>query len=188
MAEFTLDTSEFDYVLDRLSKLAGEEQLQVFEAVADQVGAELDGIVRAQLPPSPRPQSQSQYWTPKQKRWWWATMHAKASGKSRKLPGWKAQYKRIGGVKKLVLSGSYKRTGAGLRKLSYDTQRRGGNEVILRYGTPIKYMRYVIDEENQAEYHEGNWHTLQEIIDNNMDILSEVAGEEMHKRVIAGLQ
>jgi len=177
MAELTLDTSQFHETMAQLKKITGEERLQVFEVMARAAGVELDGIARATLPPEPSGKSQSQFWTKKQRRWWWATMHAKAEGRTRLLPGWKATYKRISGVKRLVISGSYRRTGLGVRSLTYDTVRRGGNEVLLRYGTNTKYMRYVIDEEEQAKYHEGTWKTLQEIIRRNIDILSEVAAE-----------
>lgn len=160
MASITLDTRRFNgFQRDFNTFLAGGQR-SVMEVAGRVVGAAFDEIVRSELPPTPRKRPQSPYWTPKQTRWWWATMHAKAQGKSQALPGWKATYKRVQGRKTLVISGAYRRTGSLVRSLTYDVKATT-RDVTVSYGTNRAYAKYVIDRMNQAKYHQGNWRTLQ---------------------------
>lgn len=121
-------------------------------------------------------------------------MNMKASGQESRLPGvvrqnmigWKAAYRVVNGVRTIQLSGSYKRTGTGVKSLGYDVNRvSDGVEVV--YGTNRAYMRYVIDARDQAEYHKGNWPTLQELLIQNQQALydkfGEVVGLEIEKRL-----
>jgi len=182
MAEISIDTTAWDSLSDRLKKLLTENRAQLVEEVAEDVALYFDSIVRAELPPKPRPQPQGSHFTPKQRRWWWATMHAKAIGKSNALPGWKAAYRTIDGVQVLVLDGSYKRTGTGIRRLTYDLRRRGVDTQI-HYGTDVGYMKHVIDEDNQSPYHQGNWETLQELARMHQDKLAKRGQKTLLRRL-----
>lgn len=160
MAQVTIDRSEADDFGKRFARLQGREQLAIMHMAADKVGVAFDQTVRGDLPPPVRRRPAARYWTIKQQRWWWATMHKKAQGKSQALPGWKAAYKKVEGRKKLVLSGAYKRTGTMIRTLAHRVEQTATATTVV-YGTNRPYARYVIDREDQAKYHEGNWPTLQ---------------------------
>lgn len=186
---FTADLTAARAALDDLKRLVDTDRAEVLRVGGEAAGVAFDRIVRNTLPPSPRKQPQAQRWTKKQTRWWWATMHKKAVGQSRALPGWRAAYKTINGVKTLVIDGAYKRTGKGVQSLTYDVVARP-REVTVFYGTNRAYMRYVIDLDNQAEYHEGNWDTLQGLAETHIDAVSAAFGDavvdEMKRRYEQG--
>jgi len=160
MASNTVDLSEC-VAFDRdLRQLVQRDQQRVLHRAAEQVGVQMDDIARGEYPPEVRKRSVAQYWTKKQTRWWWATMHAKAQGKSKALPGWKAVYRKVEGRKTLVLSGGYKRTGTLPRSLTYVVEDLP-NGVQVVYGTNVKYAKWVIGpDDDQAMYHKGNWTQL----------------------------
>jgi len=121
-------------------------------------------------------------------------MNLKASGRQSQLPavvrqnmiGWKAAYRVVNGVRTIQLSGSYKRTGTGVKSLGWDLNEiSGGIEIV--YGTNRAYMGYVIDEQMQADYHKGNWSTLQFLARQNAqkvhDRFGDVAQAEVEKRL-----
>jgi len=162
MAEYSID-------LGALSKHNGDmEQLlkyglpEILRIAGNRAGATFDEVVRTELPPPVRTQRAAPYWTGKQRRWWWGTMHKKAQGKSQALPGWKAAYQVVDGRKTLVLSGGHVRTGKLVQSLAYEV-RQAGDTTDVVYGTNRVYAKYVIDREDQATYHKGNWKTLQDM-------------------------
>lgn len=166
MATIAVDDRALTASLTRLRTFANDAYQQAITAGAERAGAKLDELVRTTLPP-PRPSSgPSPLVTDKQRRWWWATMHAKARGKSRALPGWKAVYKRVDGRKTLVISGGYRRTGKLVQSFTWQTvAMKGGAEV--RYGTNRAYAPYVVGDPDdpdkrrrQARIHQGNWQPL----------------------------
>ncbi len=86
------------------------------------------------------------------------------------LRGWNASYKRVGSRMQLVLSGSYRRTNTLIKSLNWRITQRS-DETILEYGTNTPYAKWVIDKEHQAEYHAGNWETLQDLVLENQEVL-----------------
>ena len=194
MATASIDLTEWHAFQRELKRVTQDGVPGILRAGANRAGAKFDGIVRSELPPTPRPLHQAQHWTAKQRAWWWGTMHAKAQGRSKALPGWRAVYKkvRVPGTKRvrkvLVISGSYRRTGTMVRSLTYDVvQTADATEV--RYGTNTLYAKWVIDEVNQAQYHKGNWKTLQQFAAENEEpvraAFAEGAFEEID-RLIGG--
>lgn len=125
-------------------------------------GAKMEELVSQTLPPPVRKLPVAKYWTEKQKRWWWATMHEVAQGR-RQMHGWKASYRRIDGRKVLVIQGGYRRTGRLVRSLNSQIVDSSEKGVTVAYGTQTIYSRWVLDEEKQSKYHVGNWTTLQEL-------------------------
>lgn len=167
MAE-TLNLAEWDeFSKALLDTLAGDGLIEIMEYATKRAVIRFDQIVRDTLPPKQIKREASPYWTPRQLRWWWATMHAKALGRSRALPGWKAEYEIIDGRRVLVISGAYKRTGTLIKSMSYEITsgyKDGFVYARANYGTNRPYAKWVVDEENQSEYHKGNWQTLQGFI------------------------
>jgi len=161
MATSTIDLGDWKAHKRQLERFARHEQQAIIREAAELAGAAFDGIVRSALPPPVRRKRQAPYWTAKQRRWWWGMMHRKARGKSKALPGWKAVYKKVDGRKTLVISGSYRRSGTLVKSLTYEV-RQQGDVTDIAYGTNRGYARYVIDQKKQAEYHKGNWKTLQQ--------------------------
>lgn len=182
------DFSEYTDLRKQLEKLGTPATNAIFYDAAEKTAVTFDKIVRDTLPPTVRKKSVSQYWTDKQRRAWWASMHKIATGKrselrggwKHSLAGWKARYVR--GV--LVISGSYRRTNTLVKSLGYRiTQRKG--ETLIEYGTNQKSATWVIDSENQSEYHKGNWETLQALIEKNESKLEatffKVVGDKLSK-------
>lgn len=161
MADVEIDLGEWRAHQRKLEQFAQRDQQAILREAAELAGATFDEVVRSELPPPRRPQPQAPHWTDKQRRWWWGTMHAKAQGKSKALPGWKAAYKKKDGRKVLVLSGFYRRTGTLIKSLTYEVRQSGPNTDVV-YGTNRDYAQYVIDRNRQAQYHRGNWKTLQQ--------------------------
>lgn len=178
----TYSLARWDIFKDALDKLLVEDRKTVVEKAAQAAMVVLDEAVRNQLPPPVRKQSQSQHWTAKQRRWWWATMRAKALGTSRALPGWKASFVETNGRKQLKLSGSYRRTGTLVKSMTYAVS-TSGSTTTAKYGTNRKYARYVVDEERQAKYHEGNWPTLQAITRRELPRLQTAFSERLTQEI-----
>lgn len=160
MVDVALDLSDWEAHRRKLERFAQREQQIIVREAAELAGAAFDEVVRSELPPPRRPMRQAPFWTAKQRRWWWGTMHAKAQG-SKALPGWKAAYKIRDGRKMLVISGFYRRTGTLVKSLTYEVRQRWPDTDVV-YGTNRAYARYVIDQRDQARYHKGNWKTLQQ--------------------------
>lgn len=162
MAKSVTDLRQLSRFNGDLRRLLGSDLPAVMNKAGQRAGARFDEYVRETLPPPVRTQAAAPYWTAKQRRWWWGTMHRKARGQSKELPGWKASYKIIDGRKTLVLSGHYKRTGTLVKSLTYEVrQTKSATEVV--YGSNRAYAKYVLDNEDQATYHKGNWRTLQDM-------------------------
>lgn len=161
----TINLGEWNDYYKAFSKLLDADITEVVEMGAKAAAVKLDSIVRDTLPPAPRKRKQP-FKTDKQRRWWWATMRAKALGQSRALPGWVASY-RDG---KLEISGAYKRTGGLVQSMTYRVSTQG-KTTTARYGTNRKYAQWVVDENKQARYHKGNWKTLQVLARNNAPAL-----------------
>lgn len=176
----TVDLGQWDTFKADLEKLIETEQAAVIRIAAETAGVKLDEIVRNELPPEPRKKSVAQHWTPRQVRWWWATMAKKAQGQSRALPGWKAAYRTVDNKKTLVISGAHKRTGTLVKSLTYQVDQQGRN-TTLRYGTNNQAARYTIDKENQSRYHKGNWKTLQDLVEKNMDAVQGAFADRLTK-------
>jgi hypothetical protein len=160
MPEVTINWRDWDNLTRDLERLGRTGVDAVLRKGAEAAAVELDGFVKDTLPPPVRKQRASHRWTPKQRRWWWATMRDKALGKSQALPGWTAVFKRVGGRQVLVISGGYKRTGTMVRSLDFRVRQTRG-AVNVDYGPNVQYAPVVIGEGAQAEYHKGNWPTLQ---------------------------
>lgn len=169
----SINLTQFHDLMNDLKKFVVQDRQDIIAGGAEQAAVKFDSIVKSQLPPPPRKKSQSQYWKPKQRAWWWWTMSQKALGKSRALPGWRAAYKTVNGVKTLVISGAYKRTGKGVQSLTYDVEKVYEGAVV-NYGTNRKYMRYVIDRELQSDYHKGVWTDLQTLAEDSTDQVTRV--------------
>lgn len=178
-----INLAEWDNFKDDLKRFVEEEQKLILKRAVTAVGVQIDQIARDALPPEPRRKAVAKYWTPRQRRWWWATMRKKASGESRALPGWKAAYRIVNGVKTLDISGAYRRTGTGVKSLSYQIDQPTTHTTTLRYGTNRDYMRYVIDEEKQSKYHENNWPTLQGIIREHLPKLQKTFEDTLYEEI-----
>lgn len=155
-------------------------------------------------PPSPDGSEPSHIRTDKQRRWWWASMHAIAKGEpvAESLRGWKASYKRIAGRKTLVIApgSGYKRTGTLVRSIDYDVRRTGqGVEIgigpsMAREGgmyAEAEYAQFVLDEPppdgKQARIHEGRWLPIKTAIagmsNDLLDTFEETLIEEVRRRM-----
>ncbi len=161
MADVAIDLGGWQAHQRRLEMFAQRGQQAILREAAELAGAAFDEVVRSSLPPPRRPLPQAKHWTDKQRRWWWGTMHAKARGESKALPGWKAAYRKQEGREVLVISGFYRRTGTLVKSLTYEVRQSGPNTDVV-YGTNRAYAQYVIDRDRQAQYHQGNWKTLQQ--------------------------
>lgn len=164
MATSSIDLTQLSRHNGQLAQLLGPDLPGIMRRGAERAGARFDGIVRTELPPPVRKLPQAPFWTAKQKRWWWGTMHRKALGKSKELPGWKAVYRIVEGRKTLVISGGYKRTGTLIKTLTYEVKQTAASTDVI-YGSNRAYAKYVIDRADQATYHKGNWKTLQTFAD-----------------------
>jgi hypothetical protein len=165
MTDKGADLSEWSELRQRLNKLLVEDQIKILTIAGTKAAVRLDQAARMTLPPPTRTLKQP-FKTARQRAWWWATMRAKALGKSRALPGWEAHYELVDGIKKLVISGAYKRTGKLVQSLAYRVTASGSSgktHVLVEYGTNRIYARWVIDKKLQSHYHKGNWTTLQDI-------------------------
>lgn len=162
MADVAIDLGSWEEHRRRLEQFARRDQQAILREAGELAGAAFDEAVRSELPPPRRPLPQAPHWTARQRRWWWATMHAKAQGRSKALPGWRAVYQQREGRRVLVISGFYRRTGTLVKSLTYTVRQRGLDTDVV-YGTNRAYAQYVIDMDRQANYHRGNWATLQQI-------------------------
>jgi hypothetical protein len=182
MAQATVNLGQWKDFERDLTRFMREDQQRIIRESAEQVGVTFDDFVKEKLPPEPRPLKVAQYWTTKQRGWWWATMHAKANGQSTALPGWKAVYRRVEGRKVLVISGHYKRTGTLVRTLDFDV-RQTANITTVHYGTNRPYAKWVIDLDGpQSKYHKGNWPTLQALLSQALPLLRKTFAEEVNRR------
>lgn len=93
-------------------------------------------------------------------------MHQIAAGKL-KWPGYSVFFKDG----KLVISGSYQRTGGLEKSLGYTVSDSGGRTVI-KYGTPLSGAQYVIGEK-QSKYHAGNWRKLSAVVGEAVESLGQ---------------
>lgn len=157
---FDINHREWEAYQKRMKRFVGPEQQKIARIAGEQVGVTFDDAVKKKLPPSVRRRKVAKYWTAKQRKWWRATMRAKADGRSNKLPGWTARWRNVRGKKTLVIKGAYKRTGTLPRSLTFEVTQTGAVTNII-YGTNIKYAKWVIDLDDQSKYHAGNWLTLQ---------------------------
>lgn len=186
--KISFDLKEYKDFQKQLKQLGTPATQAIFYDAAEQTAVTLDQIARDTLPPPVRKQAAAPFWTKKQRRAWWASMHKIATGRrselskgwKHSLAGWKARYKDG----KLILSGSYRRTNTLVKSLTWRISQRKG-ETLIEYGTNRDYAAWVIDSENQAKYHEGNWETLQAIIEKHEDKLSktffDTVGEKLSK-------
>lgn len=179
----TLQLAEWDALMKDIRRLVEEEQKIILRRAVTEVGVQVDEIARNDMPPEVRQRGVAKYWTPRQRRWWWATMHKKASGESRALPGWKAVYRVVNGVKRLEISGAYRRTGTLVKSLTYQVDQPSASQTLLRYGTNRTYAPYVIDEKRQSRYHEGNWPTLQGIVRDHLPKLQKTFADKVFEEV-----
>jgi hypothetical protein len=168
----------------KIDRLATDEKLSIMEDAARDAMVVLDREARNTYPPSPRPRPQAQNWTAKQRAWWWATMHAKASGRAPyALPGWKAEYRTINNRKILQISGSYKRTGRLVQSLRWRVLRRN-NRIVGEYGTNTQYAPLVIgNNREQALYHRGNWKQLVDVVEDSVDMIEQAYKEAIEKEL-----
>lgn len=178
MASFTTDLREWkDFYADLMRHLQGG-YVGALQAGGDRAGLKLDELVRTTLPPAKQSSGPNLH-TDKQRRWWWATMHAKAKGKSRALPGWKAVYRVVEGRKTLVISGHYKRTGKLMQSMTWETLVQG-DTVTVRYGTNRVYGPFVVGDpeeadrnKRQAVIHRGNWTPLHVIAQQHLPAIND---------------
>lgn len=182
----SVSLAEWDDWRKQLEQFLIDDQQQIVAHVTEVAAVKFDQIVRDVVPPVPRRRKASLLWTKKQNAWWWATMHAKALGQSRALPGWRAKYVQKNGRTVLQISGAYKRSGTGIKSLTYRV--RSGNNgkrpfAVAQYGSNRDYMRYVMDADDQALYHEGNWPKLQVLLQASADTLAKVAMEALNREV-----
>jgi len=90
--------------------------------------------------PSRRPKKVSQYWTAKQRRYFW---WAKGKG---------------------IISVPYKRTGTLAKKWMVTTP----NWYTAMIGNNADYARLVQSKADQSKYHQGNWDTIEAINDREL--------------------
>lgn len=190
----TLDLTQWEHFKARMEEagiLGGEQAKNLVKEATTAAVVALDREVRKTLPPPQIKKKAADFWTDKQFRWWWATMRAKALGKSRALPGWDAHYEIEDGRKVLVIDGAYKRTGTLIKTLTYKVETGIKDNVAFAratYGTNRPYAKWVIDEDDQAEYHKGNWQTLQGFLrvarEPIMKEFGRVLTQEIRKRLL----
>jgi hypothetical protein len=159
------------------SKVCSSEITEIVEAGATAAVVKLDQITRDKLPPPPRQRKQP-FKTDKQRRWWWATMHKKARGQSRALPGWQARYSNG----QLEISGAYRRTGSLVQSFTYKVS-TSGSTTRARYGTNRKHAAWVVDEKRQSFYHKGNWTPLQQLARDNTPVLVQTFADTTLKEI-----
>jgi hypothetical protein len=174
VARVDFDLSEWRDFQAQLKSL-GTAGLDIAHQAAELTAATLDQKARETLPPPPRRLPQARLWTEKQRRWWWGTMSRAADGRGQPPWGWRARRDEAG---RLQISGAYRRTGTLVKSLAWEA-RRDKSGTTIRYGTNRVYARYVIDEEQQAEYHRGNWPTLQALVNRHAPTLHRFFGEEV---------
>jgi hypothetical protein len=189
-SSISIDLSQWNDLHKQLQKLLVDDQQAIVNTVATNTVVLFDKIARDVLPPPISRKRASPYWTEKQRRWWWATLRAKALGKSRALPGWNAKYVERGGRMVLVISGAYKRTGTLVKSLGYRvTSGQSGNKAYAKadYGTNRTYAPYVIGMAKQSAYHRDNWQTLEALLSASSNRLEQRAmsslWDEIRKRV-----
>lgn len=182
MATVTVNLAEWDDFKRDLTRVIKQEKPRIIRMAGEQVGLTFDDFVKDKLPPQVRKLKVADFWTLKQRRWWWATMAAKADGKSNALPGWNAKWKKIKGRKTLVISGSYKRSGLLPRSLDFEIEQSSG-VMLVRYGTNVQYAKWVIDLDNQSKYHAGNWPTLQALAVQATPLLRETFADVMFAQI-----
>lgn len=170
MASVTVDLTQFNGFQAQLRQVLGPSQKLVLQVGGERAGAKIDELVRSVLPPGEQSSKPSPLRTAKQRRWWWATMNAKAAGKSRALPGWKAVYKVVDGRKTLVISGQYKRTGKLVQSLTWIVVATNSSARVS-YGSNRVYAPYVLGNpmdpdpsKRQALIHQSTWTPLHHII------------------------
>lgn len=182
MASMTINLSDFTQWAQDFKRLVVSDQDRVVRYGAERAAVTFDGIVRDAIPPKVRRLAVAQYWTPKQRRWWWATMRAKALHKSKALPGWKAVYKMVEGHKTLVISGAYKRTGTLPKSLAYEIEQTP-TETRVVYGTKKAYAKYVIGKDDQSKYHAGNWPALETLAQQHADEVRAAFAEGVYTEI-----
>lgn len=175
---------------------------EILIAAADATGVSAVAFVLDEYPPEspgrPTPPGRSPIRTPKQKRWWWATMNAIAKGESppEELRGWKAAYKKVAGRKTIVISGGYKRTGTMVRGITHKVTKVGKLGVDIKVGASMArnkkegYADYVIGlpppKGQQAAIHQDRWIPLVTILKKRQPELYKIfiqnIGLEMQKR------
>jgi hypothetical protein len=187
MAEITINLADQKALSADLKRYAQHDQQKFMRKAAEQAGVTLDDFVKDRLPPPVRRLKVASHWTKKQRGWWWATMAAKADGRSNALPGWRARWRKVRGVKTLVISGGYKRTGLMVRALDFDVEQTAAVTTV-RYGTNIKHAKWVIDLDNQSKYHAGNWPTLQVLAQQAAPLVRQTFADEMFALTRDGLK
>jgi hypothetical protein len=86
----------------------------------------------------------------------------------------------------LQISGAYKRTGTGVKSLTYRvTSGNNGKRPFARaeYGTNKGYMRYVMDADDQALYHKNNWPVLQTLLSASTDKLVKTFANTVNREI-----
>lgn len=183
------------------------EAKDILVKAGDAAGLVIIAKVKDEYPPLP-PQ-RGQYVTPlqtaKQLRWWWYNMReiAKGNPPPDSLRGWKAAYRKVNGVRTLVLSGHYKRTGTLVRSIDYDVA-SNSRGLTVRVGPTMgrksaesdkagDYGNYVIGmpppDGPQARIHQDRWQPLQLIVneatDEAYDAFFDKFSDEVYNRLIA---
>jgi hypothetical protein len=79
---------------------------------------------------------------------------------------------------------TYRRTGQLGRSIT--TRVEPGDDSIVGFiGTNIEYAQYVIDKDEQAWMHKGRWWNLQDVVENNLDKVTEYINEAIREAIEA---
>lgn len=205
------DASELERFTEDLDLFATQQVSRILRAGAEAAGRAAVKTARQTYPPPQRTRGQrrgatgrfisgkSPLRTQRQIRWWWATMRGKAEGSipSTVLPGWTAAYATVDGRKRLVISGSYKRSGQLERSLKFSVEmtegETGPSAVTDVYADPelAPYAKYVIGqpppEGDQALYHQGHWIPLVTLLDRNSQEILDAAEQPILEQVSMAL-
>lgn len=188
-----------------LKQFDPEEAEDILLSAAEKAGVEAVARVRNEYPPEPPGKdAPTPLMTAKQWRWWWAMMRNIAEHREvpDSLRGYKAAYRKVNGVRKLVISGHYKRTGTLVRSINYDVQTsREGFSILVgpgmarehKAGSNIaSYAEYVIGypppEGHQAAIHQGRWKPIYDIISEASDDIIDVFFDNFIEDVYSRLQ
>lgn len=143
-----LEVKGLDLVIGFMVK-AGDDWDEDFIIAAQKAMNYLWGQV-PEYPEKPQPGTASQYWTDKQRRWFFYNLH--------NVQGFEPVYKRTGLLGRSLLTERGGEVGA----LGHVAT--AGDRIIIVFGTAIPYAELVIGPDNkQAPIHQGRWWQLEDV-------------------------
>lgn len=180
----TFDTSDIDRaVADIQDILSDANMTTLFRKVGQAVGVQAEALVSEYPPASGKPLEMFYDRTSTA-----AKPYRPEKGAPLRTPGstFRSKFKSArqqGKVFREIKQGkvSYRRTGTLGKSITSQVTEFDARGATVSVGSNIPYAPFVIDQEQQSHYHQGNWTPIQQDITNNIDTLQRAADSVAEK-------